>query len=222
MSWFSDALESSGVNNALYVMNPLTYLTTIGPGRQVAGIETKSDNPYVTPTQAQNIARRQADWQQGLKIGREQFYDDPDMQRMRQLRENLQKGYEGSELGGLRQEARGQLAGKQAAEMRNLQARQARQGVGGARAAAMQGQLGRQFTGATADAERKLALQQGELKRAETDKLQDFMFRQKYGSLGTAAGMAQMGSQDYASQQQRQLEASKKSPNFFNYINPFA
>lgn len=137
----------------------------------------------------------------GRVIGQQEFYDDPDMKRLRELREQYAQGYDSQELGAIRQTARGEIAGAQAAQQRKLQSGLGRGGVGGARAAAVVNTAGQQGMKATADAERKMALDSAQMKRQGVGDLQDFMFRQKYGKLGTGIGMASLGSADYAAQQ---------------------
>ena len=73
--------------------------------------------------------------------------------------------------------------------------------MGGARAAAMQNQAALQSQALTNEAERKIAMDSAQIKRQGVNDLQDFMFRQKLGKLGTAAAFAQMGSSDFAAQQ---------------------
>lgn len=148
-----------------------------------------------------DMVRRAGDTNYGLALGQREFYDDPDMQRLRQLREQYAKGYSGEELGAIRQTARGEIAGSQQAQQRKLASGLARGGVGGARAAAIQGAQGSQGAKAVAEAERKMALDSANMQRQGASDLQDFIFRQKYGKLGTGLGMASLGSADYAAQQ---------------------
>jgi hypothetical protein len=149
----------------------------------------------------------------GRDIGQSVFYDDPDMQRLRQLREDYAKGYEGQEAGAIRQQARGEIAGSQAAAQRKLASGLARGGVGGARAASIQSAQAQQGARSVAEAERKMALDSAQMKRQGAADLQDFIFRQKYGKEGLGLGYAGLESSSYAAQQA--LEANKpkeKSP----------
>ena len=66
---------------------------------------------YDTPEEATQF-QRSSDMERGFKRGREIFYEDPDMQMMRQKRLDLSKGYSGSELGSLREQARGEVEGQ--------------------------------------------------------------------------------------------------------------
>lgn len=157
----------------------------------------KSGGYNMTP----DMVRRAGDTNYGLALGQSEFYDDPDMQRLRQLREQYAKGYSGEELGAIRQTARGEIAGSQQAQQRKLASGLARGGVGGARAAAIQGAQGLQGAKAVAEAERKMALDSANMQRQGASDLQDFIFRQKYGKLGTGLGMASLGSADFAAQQ---------------------
>lgn len=147
-----------------------------------------------------DMVRRAGDTNYGLALGQREFYDDPDMQRLRQLREEYAKGYSGEELGALRGQARSEIAGSQQSAQRKLASGLARGGVGGARAAAIQGTQAQQGVKAAAEAERKMTLDSAQMKRQGAADLQDYIFRQKYGKLGTGLGMASLGSADYAAQ----------------------
>lgn len=167
-----------------------------------------------------DMVRRAGDTNYGLALGQREFYDDPDMQRLRQLREQYAKGYSGEELGAIRQTARGEIAGSQQAQQRKLASGLARGGVGGARAAAIQGAQGLQGAKAVAEAERKMALDSANMQRQGASDLQDFIFRQKYGKLGTGLGMASLGSADYAAQQAalaNQQQSSDPLSNLLDY-----
>lgn len=138
------------------------------------------------------------DYYSGMQLGKEQFVDDPEMQRLKKLREDYAKGYSGEELGGMRETARAEIAGSQAAQARKLASGAARGGVGGARAAAMQAANAREGGKAVADAERKMALDSAQMKRQGAGDLQDFIFRQKMGQMGTGAGFMTIGSSQRA------------------------
>lgn len=148
-----------------------------------------------------DIMRRQSNINLGMQAGQKEFYNDPDMQRLRALREQYAKGYSGEELGAIRQTARGEIAGQQQAAQRKLASGLGRGGVGGARAAAIQGSAVQQGARTAADAERKMALDSASMQRQGAADLQDFIFRQKMGKMGTAFGYAGLGSADYAAQQ---------------------
>jgi len=147
--------------------------------------------------------RRAQALERGRAIGQEEFYNDPDMQRLRQLREQYAKGYSGEELGGIRQQARGEIAGSQQAQARKLASNLGKGGVGGARAAAIQAAGAREGGKAVAEAERKMALDSAQMQRQGAADLQDFIFRQKYGKVGLGAAYAGLSSSDYAAQQAR-------------------
>lgn len=143
-----------------------------------------------------NGAARAADMAAGRARGQEIFYDDPDMKMLRQKREDLAKGYSGEELGALRQTARGEIAGQRSNYLRSMHSNLAKGGVGGARGAAIRGAADQKFAQTGADAERKMALDSGNMVRQGTNDLQDYIFRQKYGGLGTELGYAQLGTAD--------------------------
>lgn len=145
-----------------------------------------------------NTVRRMSDYNLGAREGEKEFYQDPDMQRLRALREDYAKGYSGEELGAIRGEARSQIAGAQKSAQRQLMSRAGRGGVGGARGAAMQGAAAQEGAKNAASAERQMALDSSNMKRQGAADLQDFIFRQKLGKMGTAAGFMSTGSADYA------------------------
>lgn len=148
-----------------------------------------------------NAAGRNAALEAGYARGQKEFYDDPDMQRLRATREDLAKGYSGEELGALRTTARNEIAGSRDAGSRNLASRLARGGAGGARGAAVMGTADQKAMATTADAERKMALDSAQMKRTGSSDLQDFLFRQKYGKMGTGVSEAQLQSADYQAEQ---------------------
>jgi hypothetical protein len=141
---------------------------------------------------AQPMSYWQAAINQGREEGRRIFYDDPDMQNLRRRREDLSQGYSGQELGALREGSRREIAGQRQGYMGQLRSKLARQGVGGARGAAIQGAADQRFAQTGADAERKMTLDSAQLKRQGVSDLQDYLFRQKYGELGTGMGYGQM------------------------------
>lgn len=148
-----------------------------------------------------DIIRQTGAFNVGAAKGQEEFMNDPEMQNLKKLREQYAQGYSGEELGGMRQTARGEIAGAQQSAQRQMASKAARGGVGGARAAAMSGAQAQQGVKTVADAERKMALDSANMKRQGAADLQDFIFRQKLGKMGTAAGFMSMGSSDYAAQQ---------------------
>ena len=150
-----------------------------------------------------DLERQLNSYYTGAALGQKEFFDDPEMQRLKKIREEYAKGYSGDELGGIRQTARGEIAGAQAAQQRKLQSSLARGGVGGARAAAISSAQGREGQKAINQAETKMALDSAQMQRQGAADLQDFIFRQKLGKAGMAAGFGAMGSSDYAAAQGR-------------------
>ena len=165
----------------------------------------QSGGYQVTP----DIIRRQGDINLGRMMGEQEFYQDPEMQRLKALREQYAKGYSGEELGAIRQQARGEIAGAQQAQQRRLAGALGRGGVGGARAASIQAASGREGAKAVAEAERKMALDSAQMQRQGAADLQDFIFRQKMGKMGTAFGFAGLGSADYTARQAAEANKDK-------------
>jgi hypothetical protein len=124
---------------------------------------TVSEPPLIFQKPAADQAME--DYYKGAQIGRQEFYEDPEMQKLKSLREQYAQGYSGEQLGKYRAEARGQIAGAQQAQQRALQSRLARGGAGGARGAAVMGQQGLQGQKQIAEAERKMALDSAEMER---------------------------------------------------------
>lgn len=139
---------------------------------------------------------REQDLDAGYLRGREMFYDDPDMQMLRSRRADLSQGYNGQELGALKGQASGELAGQREKILRDVGSKAARGGVGGARAAAIQGSVDNNLAKVKAEQDRKIMLDNANLKRTGTDSLQDFLFRQRFGQLTTGLGQAQLGVSD--------------------------
>jgi hypothetical protein len=137
--------------------------------------------------------QRDADYDVGLARGKQEFYDDPDMLSLRAKREDLAKGFDGQELGALREQARSDLSGQRSKYLGQLSSNLAKGGVGGARAAAMRGAADANFAGKRAEQERAINVEQANQIRKGTDSLQDFYFRQKYGKLGSAITEQQLG-----------------------------
>jgi hypothetical protein len=146
----------------------------------------------------------------GDTYGRRMFVEDPQMQELLAKRKDLAQGYDGQTLGALRGLARGEIAGNQNQALAQLRSASARAGVGGARGAAMQGAARQNFSRQTADAERKMMLDQAGEIRKGTDDLEKFIFNQKYGQAGTAGGFAQLASADRAAQAQERAARGGK------------
>jgi hypothetical protein len=130
----------------------------------------------------------------GAAIGQKEFMDDPEMQKLKAMRERYAQGYSGEELGNIRETARGELAGAQKAQQRQLAGAFGKGGVGGARGAAMMGQAAQQGVRGVADAERKMAMDSAQIQRQGASDLQDFIFKQKLGESAYAMGIGQQQS----------------------------
>lgn len=156
------------------------------------------------PEKKKQVPYWQAAIESGMGRGRELFYDDPDMQMLRQRRMDLSQGYSGQEMGALREGARREIAGQRQGYMGQLRSNLARQGVGGARSAAVQSAGNQRFAQAQADAERKMALDSAQLRRQGVSDLQDYLFRQKFGQLGTGLGYGQIAAAENTGSAMRQ------------------
>ncbi len=147
-----------------------------------------------------NQLRRQSAYNYGRELGQKEFYDDPKMQEGLARREEMAKGYDGKELSGMRQEARGQVAGQRSAYLSTLKGKLARSGAGGARGAAVSAAADEGYAKLGAESERKLAADSSAMKRQGTNELQDYMFRQKLGATGLAYGQQSLAASDYAAE----------------------
>lgn len=197
------------LGQAAMISNPLGYLgTNISTGGQLGdmfGGSPGSSAQSQIPFQGANAAARNADLEAGYGKGKEIFYDDPDMQALRARREDLSKGYSGKELGALKAQAMSEVEGQRAAGLKKVQGNIARAGVGGARGAAIQAAADKGFQGNRAELERKMALDNAAQIRGGTKDLQDFLFSQKYGQLGTGLGYAQLGVTDRSADAQARV-----------------
>lgn len=182
------------LGSASYAVNPMAAL--IGDSANRSANEQQAYNERINQLYGQGGNARQQDLAAGYAQGQKEFYDDPDMKQLRQRREDLSKGYSGQELGALRAQARGEIAGQRNQYLRQLQSNLARRGVAGARAAAAGGAADQGYARQAQEAERKMLLDNAQLTRQGTSDLQDFLFRQKYGKLGTGLGYAQLGVAD--------------------------
>ena len=124
---------------------------------------------------------------------------------------DLSQGYSGQEMGALREGARREIAGQRQGYMNQLRSNLARQGVGGARAAAVQSAGNQRFAQAQADAERKMLLDSAQLRRQGVSDLQDYLFRQKFGQLGTGLGYGQIASAETMANAMRQAADPQSS-----------
>lgn len=191
MGWFDNLVDSTA-----NFMTAGTYgLIKDGKlgGNVLMGKDEQGNPIYSSDDRAKD---RQADMDAGYAKGKEIFYDDPEMKALKARREDLAKGYSGEELGAIRGVARGEIAGQRDADQRRLSSNLARGGVGGARGAAIRGAADQKAGAQVMDAERKMALDSANMVRSGTNDLQDFIFRQKYGTLGTGLGYAQLGVAD--------------------------
>ena len=149
----------------------------------------------------EDLVRRMGDTNAGLAQGQKTFIDDPRMQQILGQFQERAKGYDSSVLGGIRQEARGQIAGQQQAAERHLANAAARGGVGGARGAAMQGQAALQGAAQGASAERGMALDNANMQMKQGSELSDFMLKQQMAKAGMGAAFGMQGASDNAAQQ---------------------
>lgn len=169
-----------------YVGAARTFSNAIGGGGSDGSNPLAGQNAVISKTE------REKDMEAGRKRGQEIFYDK-EMTDLRNRYQDLSKGYSGQELGALRSTSKNQVADQQRAYSNQLASNLARQGVGGARAAAMQGAANQKFNQNTAAFERGLTADNAALIRSGQDKLSDFILGQKYGGLGTEIGYAQLG-----------------------------
>lgn len=144
--------------------------------------------------------RRKDAYNYGRELGQKEFYDDPDMSRIRATREDLAKGLSATEFDAMRAEAKAGAQAQQSNYLKSLQSNLAKSGVGGARSAAIRGQAEQGFAKQGADAERKLLLDSAQMKRQGISDLQDYLMRQKLGALGLAYGQQSLSSADYAAE----------------------
>lgn len=169
-----------------------------------AGYSAMGDDPskknIVNYDPSEAAQRRTASYDYGRALGQKEFYDDPDMIKMRQTREDLAKGYSGSELGALRGESKANVQGQRLSYMDQLRGNLAKGGVGGARAAAIQNQANQKFAEQGAEGERRVLLDSAKMKREGVNDLQDYLMRQKLGALGLAYGQQALSSADYAAE----------------------
>lgn len=159
---------------------------------------------------------RDADFAAGRKRG-EEVFNDQQMVDIQKRKEDLSKGYSGQELGAIRGQAKNQIAGQQTAYSQALASKLARAGVGGARAAAMQGAQQQGFNQNTADFERKLTADNAGLIRQGEQDATDFAMRRKYGGLSTELAYGQLGVNERGAD--KALAANQKEEGF-NLLNP--
>lgn len=165
--------------------------------RNQAKYETVKAGGYSTSPED---TKRRGQFNAGAALGQEEFYNDPDMIKMRATREDLAKGYSGSELGALRGESKANVEGQRSSYISQLKNNMAKSGVGGARGAAMINEANQKSAAAGAEGERKVLLDSANVKRQGVDSFQDFLMRQKLGKLGLAYGQQSLASSDYAAE----------------------
>lgn len=134
----------------------------------------------------------------GLAQGRQMFSEDPMIQRLEARREDLSKGYDGQELGAMRGLARSEMDANRQKAIQTLRSNLGRGGVGGARGAAIQAAADDKLQQSAGDTERKMLLDQAQMKRTGVNDLQDFLFRKKYGESAFGIANQQLGSADDA------------------------
>lgn len=217
MSWFDNVMMAAAPINWMGA-NMISGGEASKRANTALGIPDPSQAGRMTGTGA---ADRQRDLEAGYAKGKELFYDDPDMQSLRKRREDLSKGYSGEELGALRATARGEIAGQRASDQARLSSNLGRGGVGGARAAAVRGATDQRYAGMNQDNERKMALDSANMVRSGTNDLQDFIFRQKYGQLGTGVSYGQMGVADRTADKQNALNNQQQDRGLLgNFLKP--
>lgn len=153
---------------------------------------------------------RLSDMNLGSMLGKREFSNDPRMQELEAKRRELAKGYSGEELAALRNMSRNELDAQRLKALQQTKSGLARGGVGGARAAAVQGAQNVAQQRAAGDTERKMLLDQGQMVRQGQNDLQDFLFRQKLGEAGYTLGMASLGSADKAAAAARAANSGGK------------
>lgn len=138
-----------------------------------------------------------------LELGRQQakkFFETPETAEMEKRLRDLAKGFGGEELGAMRQEARGQIAGAQKAQQRQFGSQLGKSGVSGARAAAMKQAARQEQMRTIASSERQMLLNDAAMKAEKSQNLVDFLGRKASGQAGLAATIAGLGSSEYAAE----------------------
>lgn len=208
MGWFDDAVQT--VTQAH--VNPQSYLVPGGP-LAAAGysVLSRGGGAEGQPPVALGggAAERDADFTRGLARGKDLFRDK-EMMDMRDKLADYAKGYDSSELGAIRGQALSQIQGQRGQYLQQLAGKAARGGVGGARAAAMQGAADRGFMKERAGAERSMALDSANMKRSGNKELQDYIMKQRLGEMSTGISEAQMGATERGGA--AALAASQKEP----------
>lgn len=170
---------------------------------QMTALAGNTSAANLTPAQQQLL--REQDISRGQARGEEIFQNDPVMKDLLAKRQSMAQGVNAQEYQGMRDDMIKGQQGANAGYMRQLLSAQGQGGVGGARAVAQRGELVNQFANTRADAERKLLLDNIALKNQGTDSLQDFLMKQKYGTLAQGLGEAQLGVADRTGYLQGQI-----------------
>lgn len=168
-------------------------LSTFGIGGG-GGINDQINKQMLTPEQAR--AQRDNDFQGGLDKWKGLYSDDPEIMRLKQMREGGMQGLNSEEMEANRTQTMGAMRGQQQGMMRQLLSQQGRSGVRGGLAVAQQRQLGNDQTTQRMDAERKMLLDNYALKQAGQDKYQQFVQQDKLGSLTQGTAEAGLGVSD--------------------------
>lgn len=198
MSWLNNLTNMArDAGKQLGTINPFWSAQLTGGANAIDPSGAQSPTNYGFQTSSGQLNQ---DIAAGNAVGQAEFYDDPDMKMLRQRREDLSKGFSGEELGALRSQALNEIEGQRGAYMRNLQSNLAKGGSGGARSAAIKSQADRGFQQNRAETERKFAIDNAGLKRQGVGDLQDFIFRQKTGKLGTGIAYGQLGASERGTQ----------------------
>ena len=144
----------------------------------------------------------------GMQLGEREYYQDPRIKELENIRREGMQGYDSATGGALRNIARGELAGQQNQYLSQLRSARSRAGVGGARGAAMEAASKENFAGKTGDMERKLMADAYQEKQKGTDKFVDFSMAQKAAKMGTGYGFGQAVSAQNAAEKSRQASNS--------------
>lgn len=183
-------------------------------GNGLGGKQQDNANPYSLPSSS---AERDKDFASGLSIGNQVFYS-PEMTAAAGRLQDLSKGYNGQELGALKEQGNRELEGQRGGYLRQLQGKAAQGGIGGARAAAMQGAADKGFAANKADNERKIMASNAGLVREGNKDYTNFLMQQRFGQLGTGLGYAQLGAGERAGQ--NALAVANTKSDKFNILNP--
>lgn len=200
-----------------------SFLNPMGP---YVGQAQWAANGFKSPNQQQpgvapytpDRGAREADIQAGQDRARKELYDDPEMQQIKTMRDDMAKGYSGNTLGALRQDQMNQIDGARSGYLNAMQGKLARAGVGGARGAAMAASADRGFLKERAGAENKIAVQNEDAIRKGNQSLEDFMMRRKFGVLGGGLAEGSMGAQERAGV--AAASAASQPSKSFNPFNP--